>query len=129
MSLKSTVGLLVNVTRERFLCIFSHPSVSHRRLARWWCGKTRVSDILVLERSGVYSGGEQVVSSSLMKCGVQLLPVHEYKAVAGYIMAISWPSPRNAAALLVQNVLMCQDIFVSPNFYLFMFRVHSHLGV
>ena len=80
--------------------------------------KIRVSDILLLERCGVYSGGEQLVHSNLMKCSVQCLPVHEYKVVADSVMAISWPCPRNAAVLLAQNALRCRAIFVSLDFYL-----------
>lgn len=80
--------------------------------------KIRVSDILLLERSGVYSGGEHLVPSNLMKSSVQGLPVHEYKAAADSAMAISWPRPRNAALLLAQNALRCRAISVSLNFYL-----------
>lgn len=81
MSLKSTVGLLVNVTREWVLRIFSLPSASHRRLARWWCVKTGESDVLVLETSGVYSGGEQIISSDEMQCPVAPCP---------WIQSCSW---------------------------------------
>lgn len=96
-----------------------------------WCGggasrqatRLRGNDSLLLGRSAVCSRGEQLINSDLMKCSVQCLPVHEYKAVADSLWAISRPCPGNAAVLLAHNTLRCQAVYV------FVFRVYYHLGV
>lgn len=115
MNLKSTVWPSINVPRNRFLDIFSLPKAAGVAKQAM---KIRVSDILLLERSAAYSGGEQLIHSNLMKCSDQCLPVHEYKVVADSVMAIAWPCPRNAAVLLAQDALWCRAIFVSLDFYL-----------
>lgn len=119
--LESAVSLLVTVSKKYFLHI--------SRPVRCWGSKAgREEKDEQHCDSRKCSVGEQLAHSSMMKCNVLLLPVCEYEAVVDYVKAISWPSPRNVAVLSVQNVLRCQDVFVSPQL-LFMFRAHSYLGI